>query len=179
MKDDDKKVAFEMNGFGDGASMFTFDMSTFMDGEGKLTEEGRVKLKAQMLSSFEGKVEPADKARLEAAIDEFLRAGAEDSAFVMSCKSIGTVLDRVRLRIEDMPEAMRGLARLLSTDKPLTSAPHVYALGEAAALLAAAASQIRTARTLIHGVLSCETGRAHCSEPENETSHSPKGGLWS
>lgn len=177
MNDDDKKREPL-----DGARVLTFDLSAFTDEQGKLSDEGREKLRAKMLSSLPPGSSEGDQSMLEAAIDEFLK-DRKDGTFVLSCKSLVGLLALTHERLEGVPLAIRSLARLLNGDKPLTSAPHVFALGQAASLIAGAVSLVATAGELLGSVLSCEQGHGH-PEPSGETEekttpHTPKGGLWS
>lgn len=178
---DDKKITFGIHLGEEGETVFTFDMASGIGADGKLSESGRADLKRQMVAAFGPKMQPHDVPKLEAAVEELLKGGGSaDTMLTISGKSIVTLLDRMLGRLEDLPTGARALARGLSQERPITCAPHVFALGEAAAMLAAAHSMLTGARSLIDHVIACERGLMPTGdEPEKNTTHTPKGGLWS
>lgn len=138
---------------------FSFDMTPYLDAEGKLTGAGLVALRAKMLADFERRFPLADKSRLAQTVEGIIEGVAgkrpADVHLSLKIRALGGILDRTEAALEGMDELLIELAQHISLLER-QAGPHVFGCGMAAALVQLARGAMKDAKHQLELILNCK-----------------------
>lgn len=138
---------------------FSFDMTPYLDAEGKLTGAGLVALRAKMLADFERRFPLADKSRIAQTVEGIIEGVAgkrpADVHLSLKIRALVGILERTEAALEGMEDLLVELAQHIS-QLDRQAGPHVFGCGMAGALVQLARGTMKDAREQLDTILKCK-----------------------